>query len=175
MQPVTVAISPTGIQYLFKNLLGDQIAQALQTMSQAPGYLFQPPPADFSYSFDQGGILYRNDYSNISINISAGQFQAFSPVFSGCVQGPNDNSQFTIAMTVSNLEADYPTGWNETYTVQQWYYSEDDGCGGGTGEWYPNGPSQNRNNTYNYSVEVPSLTITAPFELSASGGSYELT
>ena len=173
MQPVTVAISPTGVQYLLKSLLGDQIAQALQTMTEAPSYQFQP--GDFQYSFDQGGTAYRNDYSNIAINILPGQFQAFSPVFSGAVQGPNDNSQFTITMTVSNLEADYPSGWNETYSVQEYWYSEPDPCGGGTGVWYPNGPSKGCNNTYNYSVQVPSLTITAIFELSASGGSYELT
>jgi hypothetical protein len=171
MQPVTVAISPTGIQYMFKNLLGGQIAQALQKMGAAPGWQVQPD--DFDYSFDQAGMLYQNEYTNISLTISTGQFQNFSPVFSGCLQGPDgDNSHFAITMSVSNFAAGYPNGWNETYTSQQYYY-QDDGCGGGV--WYPNGQPQPCNNTYDYSVNLPSLTITAVFKLSASVGSYELT
>jgi hypothetical protein len=172
MQPVTVAISPTGIQYLLKSLLGDQIAQALHSnLKAAPTYGFQPN--GFSYYYDDNkGNFYRNDYSNISVNISGGQFQNVSAVFSGGGQGPDDNSQFTIAMTVSNVEADYPSGWNETYTLQP-YKSVP--VPGGAPYWAPNGPSQPCNNTYNYSVNLPSLTIDAVFKLSVSGRSYELT
>jgi len=167
MQPVTVAISPTGIQYLLKELLGHQIALALQSNLEAPSYNFQP--ADFS--FLPSGSSIENDYSKISVNISGGEIEKFSPVFSGCVQGPGgDNSQFAITMTVSNLVVNYPGGWHEAYTYQAYTWTR-----GGQkvkASSPDNGP---HNNTYDYSVQLPTLTIQVTFQLSASSDGYKLT
>jgi hypothetical protein len=166
MQPVTVAISSTGIQYLLKSLLGDQIAKALESNLGAPNYSFQPG----NFNFLPGGSSIENDYSNISINISGGQIQTFSPVFSGCVQGPDDNSQFKITMTVSNLAVDYPGGWHESYDYQAYTWNK----GGMKVKAYSD-QNGHHNNTYDYSVQLPTLTIHVTFQLAASSGGYELT
>ena len=107
MQPVTVAISSTGIQYLLQTLLGDHIATALETNLTPPPYSFNVA----AFNFLPGGESIEHDYSNITISLSGGSFKSFKPVFSSCVQGPADNSQFAITMTVSNMEVDY--NWNE--------------------------------------------------------------
>src|SRR5215217_7818436 len=113
MQPVTVAISPTGISYLLQTLLGNQVAKALEDNLTPPNYSFNV--GDFTYEPPQSNI--ESDYSGITISLSGGSFKSFTPVFGGCVQGP-DGSQFTITMTVSGLEVDYT--WNESYTLQQY-------------------------------------------------------
>ena len=159
MQPVTVAISSTGIQYLLKSLLGDQIAKALESNLGAPNYSFQPG----NFNFLPGGSSIENGYSNISINISGGQIQTFSPVFSGCVQGPDDNSQFKITMTVSNLAVDYPGGWHESYDYQAYTWNK----GGMKVKAYSD-QNGHHNNTYDYSVQLPTLTIHVTFQLAAS-------
>jgi hypothetical protein len=167
MQPVTVAISSTGIQYLLKSLLGDQIAKALESHLGAPDYSFQP--GNFNYL--PGGSAIENDYSNVSINISGGQIQSFSPAFSGCVQGPDgDNSQFAITMTVNNLAVDYPGGWHEAYDYQAYSWTR-----GGVKVKHYSDQNGHHNNTYDYSVQLPTLTIQAVFQLAASSSGYELT
>ena len=167
MQPVTVAISPTGIQYLIENLLGDQIAQALKSHLTAPNYNFQPS----NFNFLPGGSAIENDYSNISINITNGQIQSISPAFSGCAQGPDgDNSKFAITMTVNGLNVGYPNGWEEIYDYQAWTWNR----GGMKVKAYSdqNGHHDNR---YDYSVAISGLAVQATFQLVASSGAYELT
>jgi hypothetical protein len=168
MQPVTVAISPTGIQYLLKSLLGDQIAQALQSNLTPPDYQFNPPNFNYivSYPPQPGGDGTQNDCSNISVKISGGQFNSFSPAFSSCQQGPDDNSQFTVVMTISNLQMH--ANWNENYTQQPYGYDAN-------GSWPDGGAQPITSPTWPYIVNVPSLTITAVLKLSASAGSYGLS
>jgi hypothetical protein len=102
MQPVTVAISPTGVEYLLQTLIGNQVAKALEDNLTPPNYSFAVP--DFTYEASDSQFEF--DYSGITISLSKGSLKSFTPVFGGCVQGPDDNSQFTITMTVSSLEVD---------------------------------------------------------------------
>jgi hypothetical protein len=162
MQPVTVAISPAGISYLLQTLIGNQVAKALEDNLTPPNYSFTVP--DFNYL--PGGDAFEHDYSGITISLSGGAFKSFTPVFSGCVQGPDDNSQFTISMTVSNLDMDY--NWNESFTSQLFTWNRG-------GMKVPAGQPTPNNNNYGYSVNLPSLSITAVFKLSVVGGAYELT
>jgi len=167
MQPVTVAISPTGIQYLIENLLGDQIAQALKSHLTAPNYNFGPS----NFNFLPAGSAIENDYSNVSINITNGQIKSLSPAFSGCGQGPDgDNSKFAITMTVNGLNVAYPNGWEESYDYQAWTWNRS----GMKVKAYSdqNGHHDNR---YNYSVAISGLAVQAIFQLVASSGAYELT
>jgi hypothetical protein len=80
----------------------------------------------------------------------------------------DDNSQFTITITISNFEMDY-TAWNESYTAQKWT-ADRHGSG-----WNPDGPPHMRNHSYPYSVQLPTLTIEVTFQLSVCSSGYELT
>jgi hypothetical protein len=75
MQPVTVAISPTGIEYLLRTLLGDQIAKALETHMTVPDYSL---PVD-AFIVSAGNT--DTTYEDISIQLSGGALVNFAPTF----------------------------------------------------------------------------------------------
>ena len=159
MQSVTVALSPTGIQYLLQTLIGDQIARALEDNLTAPPYSFSVPP----FNNLPGGSSIENDYTGITISLSGGTFKSFKPAFKSCVQGPATASQFTITMVASEVELDY--AWNETFTSQQFTWNRG-------GMKVPAGQPTPNNNNYSYAIHIPSISISAVFSLSVVNGGY---
>ena len=150
MQPVTVAISPTGIGYLLATLLGDQIASALKANLVAPDY--STPIPSFVYN-DWGPIT----ETNITVSLTKGAIKTFTPKFTGYTQDPDDSSKFHITMTATDLDVSYT--WTERYTetVSHGWPS-------------PVGP-----NAYNYDITFDSFAVAAIFQLAVSGGAYRLS
>jgi hypothetical protein len=160
MQPFSIAISQPGIQYLLQTLLGAQIAGALQDNLTTPDTSFQSP--DFVYWVYNN--IYETDYSNINVQLTGGTFKKFAPVFTSYVQGPDDNSLFTITMNAANVEVDYT--WTETFTSTRVDYTK-------AGK-VPERP-QSGGGSYPYSVVITNISITAVFRLAVGDGGYQLT
>jgi hypothetical protein len=150
MQPVSVAVSSTGIAYLLKTLLGNQIAAALRANLVAPDYT-TPVPNFTWWAFG------RVDDMNISVSLTNGTLKSFTPTFTGFVQGPADNSQFTITMTATDLDVSY--NWTEQY---------DEFMPHSQGAHY--GPT-----TYPYDIAFDSFAVIAIFKMSVGAGAYSLS
>ena len=160
MQAVSAAISQTGIAYLLQTLLGSQIAKALEDNLTAPGYSFNA--ANFVYWVYNN--IYETDYSGITVNLTGGVFKSFTPVFSSFTQGPDDNSQFSVVMTASNVVVQY--NWGENYTSTRVDYTR--------GGKVPEQPQPGAG-SYVYTITIPNISITAVFKLAVGAGGYTLT
>jgi hypothetical protein len=150
MQPVAIAVSSTGIAYLLKTLLGNQIAAALRANLVAPDY--STPVPNFTW-----WAFGRVDELNISVSLTGGTLKSFTPMFTGYVQGPTDNSQFAVTMTATDLDVSYK--WTEQY---------DEFIPHSQGAHY--GPT-----TYPYDIAFDSFAVTAIFKMSVGASAYSLS
>lgn len=148
LQGITVAISPSGIQYFTQVLLADQVAKALQGLS--------PPDK----TIDVGDILLSSNkgVSNwakgITVHLSSGSMGSFEPKLRSITQ--QDGGRFTLTMVANDFQAKY--SWNETFEYETCYFS----C-------HSQG---HQNNTYGYSVGFSKMVITIVFDFAFSNGEW---
>src|ERR1022692_688447 len=148
MQALTVAISPSGLQYLVPRLVGGQMAKALSGL--VPPSISVPVPNITLYAPPGAPETVAE---KIVISLSNGSLSNFTPAFQSTTQGAN--GQFTIVLVASNLTVNY--SWNEQY----------DTCVGFADMGHTN-------NTWGYSMGVGSFAITAPFTLTQQADTYSL-
>jgi hypothetical protein len=141
LQGMTVAISPSGIQYFTNVLLVNEIVQALQKASPANNTI---DVGDILLSATKGGSSWAK---NIVIGLSGASMSSFTPTFQSLVQG--DNGQFTLTLLASNFQVKYQ--WHETYDLD---FCNILGCS----------TLNHENNTYDYSVGFSQMTITVVFQ-----------
>ena len=153
MQALTMAISPSGIEYLTQQIVAHQISTALSSL--VPPSSTVPVP---NFFITAGDAIY--NYSNFNISLSSGSLSNFSAALQSVTQ--NANGQFTMVMVASNVTVNY-SSWKETYD----YDESSDGYNGPT---YPGsgGP-------WPYSMGISTLTFTVPVTLAQQAGSYTLT
>ena len=136
LQGITLAISPSGLNYFNSALLVEKISSALSQMT--------PPDS----RIDVGDIpIHNGAYSSekalgVIVNLSSGSMVNFTTKLVSMTQG--DNGQFTLILETNAFLAKYK--WNETYVDNQ--------C-----MWF-NCTKINKNNTYDYSVAFSGMTIT---------------
>ncbi|MCU1266501.1 MAG: hypothetical protein JWM21_2819 [Acidobacteria bacterium] len=141
LQGITVAISPSGIQYFTNVLLVNEIVQALQKVSPPNNSI---NAGDINLSSSKAGSSWAN---NIVIALSSGSMSSFSPTFQSITQG--DNGEFTLTLLANNFQAKF--NWNEQYDD---VFCSIIGCH----------TMDHQNNNYPYSVGFSQMTITVVFE-----------
>ena len=153
MQALTLAISPSGIEYLTQKIVAHQIGTALSGL--VPSDTNVPISV---FAIGVGDAVYT--YSDFNISLSGGSLSTLSPAFQSVTQ--NENGQFTLVMGASNLTVKY-SSWQETYN----YFES---SGGYISPTYPGsgGP-------WPYSMGISTLTFTVPVTLAQQAGSYTLT
>ncbi|MCU1266500.1 MAG: hypothetical protein JWM21_2818 [Acidobacteria bacterium] len=141
LQGITVAISPSGLQYFTNVLLVNEIVQAVQKISPPNNVI---DVGDILITSTKGGSTWAN---NIVIALSSGSLSSFTPTFQSLTQG--DSGQFTLTLLANNFQAKF--NWNETYD------NVDCNAAGCNSTGYAN-------NNYPYSVGFSQMTITVVFE-----------
>jgi hypothetical protein len=106
MQALTVAISPSGLQYLVQQLIVGQLTSALSGLKPPDKSV---PISDIILSTSTSGSMLVAE--NIKLNLSGGSLSNFKPTFQSMTQGPN--GLFTIVLSASNVTVNYQ--WNEQY------------------------------------------------------------
>jgi hypothetical protein len=149
LQGITVAISPSGIQYFTNVLLVNEIVQAIQKVNPPNNTI---DVGDIMISSSKGGASYAN---NIVVALSSGSMSSFTPTFQSLTQG--DNGQFTLTLVASNFQANF--NWNETYDNVFCYL----GCH----------TTGHVNNNYQYSVGFSQMTITVVFQFVFSNNDWQ--
>ncbi len=153
LQGITLAISPSGIEYFTSVLLANNIASALQNLSPPANNV---PVGDICTYSGKGG----SDWAeHINIALSNGSLSSFSPLFQSPVT-QQDNGQFTMAMSANNFSANYT--WHETYDD---YFCGMFGCS----------KTDSNDNTYGYSVGIGNMTITIVFQFKFNANQWQLT
>ncbi len=153
MQALTLAISPSGIEYLTQQTIASLMLKALSSLV--------PPDTNASVSkitmahFSGGGSV---EADNVVIKLTSGSFSNFSPAFQSVTQ--NENGQFTIQLQAPST-VNY--SWNEQYDK----YLIDN-----VGDRQLQG---HINHTWAFSMGISTFTITVPVTLSQQPGSYTLT
>ncbi|HTW09784.1 MAG TPA: hypothetical protein VME46_19935, partial [Acidimicrobiales bacterium] len=88
MQGIGVTISPAGLGYLLRSLLGEKITSALEANLTVPPYTMDDLPAWSHTRFGE-----TSEYQSYSLDLSDGQFVSFAPAFASYQQ---DGSQISI-------------------------------------------------------------------------------
>jgi hypothetical protein len=149
VQALTLAISMTGLRYLAQYYLGGSMVKVLSTS-------LVPPDQTLSL----GNITIDRTKAGstravgVTVALTGGSLQNFSPVFQSLTQG--DGGNFTITLVATGMSAHY--SWSEHYEL--WEGTMDDGP---------------KNGSWPYSMEADSFTITVPFSLTQQAQSYRLT
>lgn len=153
LQGLTVAISPSGIQYFANVLLTPAISTALQGLT-APSSNISVP--DILLSSYKGTSSWAQ---NICIALSGGNLTNFSPTFQSLTQ--QSNGTFQLVMTASNVTVNYK--WNEQYDNETCSF------------WCTN--TGHQNNTYDYTVQIGTFTLTILFQFAfnSTTNSWALT
>ncbi|MCU1266502.1 MAG: hypothetical protein JWM21_2820 [Acidobacteria bacterium] len=150
LQGITVAISPSGIQYFTNVLLVNEIVAALQKVRPASKTIYA---GDITISVGKGGSTWAG---NVVIALSSGSMSSFTPTFQSLTQG--DNGQFTLTLLATNFQATF--NWNEQYDNY---------------ESHPNGGTRmtgHSNDNYPYSVGFSQMTITVVFRFVFSNNDW---
>jgi hypothetical protein len=155
MQALTLAVSPSGIQYFAQQLLVSQMQKALSSLAP-PTTTINPPNVDLGTTSLGSTIV----AENIAITLSNGSLTNFNPQLDSITQGVN--GQFTIVLVASGLTVNYQ--WNEQYET---YWVLD--------VWGDQSDKGHTNNTWPYSMGIDTFTITIPITLSQQTGSYTIT
>lgn len=164
MQALTISIGQAGISFFCQNIVANQLAQTLQSMSIPDR---QIPVGNFSYI----GVGFSDSYSNINVNLTNGQLQNFVPSYQNVAQlnsGTPAGSQFQLSFNAGAFNAKY--SWNETGSES--FCSS----GGGPGS-FPVCNSSKVNNTFNYTPSFASLAVevTTAFQYSQATNTYTIT
>jgi len=152
MQAISVAVSPTGLDYLLGTLLGDQIAQALEQNLIPPDYSTTFPT--WSVPHIQSSV----QYTNYTLSLGNGRFTDFTPVLNSYTQ---DGQNFTITMVATNPVVDYT--WNENGTMETYIRG------------IPEGPCSIGPTNWPYTIVFATFTVTATFALAFTNGAYQVT
>ena len=153
MQALTLAISPSGIELLTKQLLVGLVTGQLsgitpQNVTAQPAEILR---------FEPGAGTY--DYTGITISLSGGSVSNFSLAFQSLTQ--NANGQFTWVLAASNLTVNYAT-WHE---VAQYSFTD----------IYGNSSPGHVDATFqNYTLGIQNVTLTVPVTLGQEANSYTL-
>lgn len=166
MQGITVALSPTGIQYFVQMLTapGGSVNAVLSGMKPANRII---PINNFDYEYNQG--MNKKSYTTISVNLSNGNVSGLNPTLQSFQQQPKGTFQIVVSSGAFN--ANY--SWEEDFTEQDFYFPRY----GPT--WVACEPNINPTpykNTYPYVAGISSLGITANFSFAynASTNTYTL-
>ena len=152
MQALTIAISPSGVQFLAQQFIVPQLQNALKSLV--------PPSTSINvanitlYASSSGATTVAE---NIVIALSGGSLSNFNPTFSSITQGANGN--FTIVLVASGVTVNY--SWNEQYDTYLIYFTTTD--------------EGHTNNTWAYSMGIGSMTISVPITLAQQAETYTLT
>jgi hypothetical protein len=153
VQALTVAVSPSGIQYFTQELVANAMVTALKGLV--------PPtttinPANITLSVSSSGAVVEAE--NIVITLSNGSVTNFQPQFQSVTQG--NNGLFTVVLVATNVTVNY--SWNEQwdeYYIYMWI----------------NKNEGRQNNTWGYSMGIDTFTITVPVTVTQQADSYQLT
>ncbi len=153
MQALTLAISPSGIEYLTQQIVAHQISAALSGLVPPSSTVAVP-----NFFITAGTAI--DNYFNFNISLSAGSLSNFSTALQSVTQ--NENGKFTLVMVASNVTVNY-SSWKETYD----YDETNDGY---TSPTYPGsgGP-------WPYTMGISTLTFTVPITFAQQASSYTLT
>lgn len=153
MQALTVAISPSGCQFLAQQFIVGQLQNALKDVVPPDGS-FNVPDITLYVAPRTGAMTVAE---NIVIALSGGSLSNFNPAFSSISQGAN--GLFTIGLVASNVTVNY--SWNEQYdTYLISFGSHNEG---------------HTNNTWGYSMGIGSMSISVPITLTQQADTYTLT
>jgi hypothetical protein len=152
MQALTVAISPSGCQFLAQQFIVGQVQNALKGVVPPNTSINVPNITLFTSSSGAQTVA-----ENIVISLSGGSLSNFSPAFSSITQG--SNGAFTIVLVASNVTVNY--SWNEQYDTYLIYFNS-------TNEGHTN-------HTWDYSMGIGLMTISVPITLAQQADSYSLT
>jgi hypothetical protein len=122
LQGLTIAMSLSGIQYLFQTSLQPSIASALQNMTLPTPNIGLPSPLFIGNFADAAAVPYPPvDHGptywavNVNVNLTNGRLSNFRPTFNDLTQGAD--GEFTVKMSAENVVVDY--NWNESYREQK--------------------------------------------------------
>ena len=151
MQALTVAIAPSGLQYLAQELIVGQFVSALTNLVPPNRSISVP---DITLSTSSSGAMTVAEH--IVITLSGGSLSSFNPRFQSLTQGAG--GQFTLTLVASGCRVNYT--WNEQYDTYLIYFgSHNEG---------------HTNDTWGYSMGVDTFTITVPVTLTQQAQSYNL-
>jgi hypothetical protein len=153
MQALTVAISPSGLQYLVQQLIVGQLTSALSGLKPPDKSV---PVSDIILSTSTSGSMLVAE--NIKLNLSGGSLSNFKPTFQSMTQGPN--GLFTIVLSASNVTVNYQ--WNEQYDTYFIYL------------WI-NQNQGHTSNTWGYTMGVDTFTITVPITMAQQADTFTYT
>lgn len=170
LQGLTIAMSLSGIKYLFQTSLQPSIASALQNMTLPAPNIGFPSPLQITYG-DTNAVPYPpvggGDFYwavNGNVNLTNGRLSNFRPTFKDITQGAD--GEFTVKMLAENLVVDYD--WNESYGVQKCY---EYGRPGGQSRCDDLG---SRHNACPYTMGMGSWSIDIVFKLQYSANRWQL-
>lgn len=164
LQGITVAISPSGIQYFVTSVLVPEIVTAITNVTL--------PAVNISLGDIQlsSSKLGWTEALGVTVALSAGSLALinpdsssstktlpFTPTFQSLTQG--SNGQFTLTLAASNVQAAYT--WTESYDEQEY------------GEFGTKDLGQQKN-TYSYSVTFATMTIMVVFDFAFNNNQWQL-
>ncbi len=164
MQAITIAIGKTGINFFTQQYL-------LSTIQKLLGNLKPPdrsiPVAGFKYG---SGLNATTTVSNLTIQLSQGSLNGFSPSFQQIVQGLSGTTPiFTLSFGSSAFTANYK--WTESYHWDS--VTVENGPDGPTPVYH----SGNTNTpfTYNPSFSQLAITINVTFAFNSTTQTWQIT
>lgn len=147
MQALTVAVSPSGINYFAQNVISNVLINALKDLTVPDRSITVP---DFWVPVTDDQPI---GYSNVSIKLSGGRFTSFNPTFKSITQQTGQSGMFALVLTASNVGASY--NWDESF-VESHY-----------------GHSNGYNRRYEYDLILGTFDITVMFQLSYQPGNND--
>jgi hypothetical protein len=155
MQGIGVAISPTGLDSLFTNLIGPQIVSLLSSGLTVPDYTMPPPTPSWT---EHGPSGQTESYGDYALNLTDGAFRTFNPTYSGYTQS---GDQFVVTLSAPNTVITYT--WAETY--QRSYFPPPTT----TNESFTTSPSDP------YVQSFSEFDISVTLALTATGSTYAIS
>lgn len=150
LQSITVAISPSGLEYFARVFLVDGIIRATQNVNLP------------NNTINIGDVMIDSFKSNsdwvrgLVIALSNGFMSSFFPAFQSLTQG--DNGQFTLTLLANNSQAKF--NWHEKYDKQE--------CNPGYCE-----TTEHVDTDFPYSIGFAQLTITVVFQFVFSNNDWQ--